>query len=119
MCACNGGGIEISPPGAQVLVGANEIGRAGRRVETLGELSLAVEKILVDDGQRDAGNARPATAFTVAVLHIDEFELAAQALEQMSCTEPSARASGASGGGAPSFVAPANGASSGVDNGDA
>ena len=47
-------GIEAAPACAQMLIGANEIGCAGRGVEALRENPRAVEKIFTDDGAPDA-----------------------------------------------------------------
>jgi hypothetical protein len=100
-----------------MLVGADEIGGARRRVEALREHAVFIEKILADHGQCDPiWDVQRAAIRAVAVLDVNEFNFTAQVFHQMGRRTVLARKR-ASGNDAPSFAAPANGASSGVESG--
>src|SRR4029078_13106339 len=78
-------GIKAAPACAQMLVGTNEIGRAGRCVEALRKNSDAVEEVFTNDGPSDAvGHTLPSVTVVGAPLDPDEFEAVAQVLQQVA-----------------------------------
>ena len=105
-----------------MLVGTDEIGRPGRRIEALRKQARLVKIIFADDGERHViGQPEPITVGKVAVravLHVDDLEAAAQAFRGDGLLSRPPRTSGASGSGAPSLAVPANGAASGVVSGE-
>ena len=74
--------VELAPAGAQMLVGTDEIDRAGRGVEALREQPLRIEQVFADDGELDAFRRLRPDGVGGAV-DINQFERAGEVFDQM------------------------------------
>src|ERR1700683_1468516 len=76
-------GVELSPARTQMLIRADEISRARRRVEPLRQQALAVKNILANYGDRYAVDGRGPAAIFARTVDINCLKAAAHAFQEM------------------------------------